>query len=254
MMTVSIEDKQLISRAEDLLDMAQRQYTCKHSGFLSPHERIVLQRNLKAPRDIKTDYFGGYDEAERSVLLCYPDDFELSDFGIPPITSLLIEGKDLERLNHRDYLGSLLGLGLKREKIGDILSDGKRCYIFVLEEIAPYILLNLSKIGSAGIQLKQISLDEVKVPEKKTQAIEGTVSSLRLDNVLSLALNTSRSKAVEYLRSGRVMLNWEPEENVSKTLKEGDMLSIRGFGRVKLTAVGGKTRKDRTHISLAKYV
>ncbi len=253
-MSVAIEDKQLISRAEDLLDMAQRQYTLKHSGFLSPHERIVLQRNLKAPRDVKTEFYGGHEEFERSVLLCYPADFNLEDFGELPIAVLLIEGRDLERLNHRDYLGSLLGLGLKREKIGDILPAGSKCYVFVLAEIAPYILLNLTKIGSAGVQITEMPLSEIEVPEKKIQAIEGTVSSLRLDNVLSLALNTSRSKAVEWLRSGRVMLNWEPEENVSKALKEGDMLSIRGFGRVRLAAVGGKTRKDRTHIRLEKYV
>lgn len=254
MKKTSFEENQLLARAEDLVDMAQRQYMLKHSGFLSPRERMILQRNLRAPREIRMDFFGGCEEFERSILVCYPSDYDLEELGGVPIKALLIEGKELERMNHRDYLGSLLGLGLKREKIGDILPAGKQCYIFVLEEIVPYILLNLSKIGNTGVQVREIALSEVELPEKKVQRIEGTVSSLRLDSVTALALNTSRSKAVEWLHSGRIMLNWEPEENVTKLLREGDVLSIRGFGRVRLAAINGKSRKDRTHICLEKYV
>ncbi len=254
MLKTSVEDNQLLSRAEDLIDMAQRRYMLKHSGFLSPHERMFLQRNLKVPPDISVEFLGGYEGFERGIFMCYPAEFDLESLLDLPITVLEIEGRDLEKLSHRDYLGSLLGLGLKREKIGDILPDGKRCYVFVLEDIAQYILLNLSKIGNTGVCVKEVSLTDVRLPEKKTQRIAGTVSSLRLDSVLSLALNTSRAKAVEWLRSGRVMLNWEVEENTSKPVKEGDMLSIRGFGRVKLTSVGGKSKKDRTYICLEKYL
>ena len=249
-----IEEKQLISRAGDIGYLADKQYTMKYMGFLSPAERVCVSKQFRPPAGIKAEFWGGYEDSERTLLLCYPEDFSREDFGELPLAVLKIEGRDLSSLSHRDYLGSLIGLGLKREKIGDILPNADCCYVLVLREILPYILLNLTKIGNTGVRVSETAPETISVPQKQTETIEGTVSALRLDSVLALALHTSRSKAVEWLRSGRVMLNWETAEDASKTIKEGDMLSVRGFGRVRLAAVNGRTRKERIHIRLEKFI
>ena len=246
------EDKLLLSKAEDTLRIAQKRYGVKTLGFLNPKERLFLKQNLLPDADMQLFYDGGYADAERTLLVCAPI------FCTPEreeyLAVLECSGRDLDALSHRDYLGSLMGLGLVRESIGDILVTEGKAFFFVKPEQTGYILQNLTKIGRHGVQIRQCGLDEVILPTPETKEIHATVSSLRLDSVLAAAVNLARGKAAEVIRAGLVTVNWEPEEEISRMLKEGDMLSVRGYGRMRLSSVGGLTRKGRQAIMISRYI
>lgn len=243
----------LLRRADDAVTISENKYMVKAVGFLTPAERVYLQRNVKRPMDGRILYFGGYPDAERTLLIALPeyiDDFAARD----EIAALSITGRDIGGLTHRDFLGSLMGLGIKRETVGDILVFEDKCLVFVKKEIADYIVSNLSKIGRSGVKIAVSDVDEVEIPPKKTEEISGTVAAARLDSVLAVACRTSRSKAVEYITGGAVSVNWEETDNVSKILSENDIISVKGKGRFKVSRIGGLTKKGRYGVTIEKYI
>lgn len=251
MMTNDKEDKLILSRAEDAVRIAERSYSVRAVGFLNPHQRSLIMKNIFPVADIKATFEGGYDDAERTMYVCRPEyaEAELSDI----IKVIRVWGRDLGSLTHRDYLGSLMGLGITRENIGDILVSESGAFIFIKAEIADYILNNLDKIGRHGIKTELCDCSDADLPEPKTKEIKGTVSSLRLDAVLSLAAGISRSRALELISQELVSLNWEVVSSPSHKTEEGDLISVRGVGRLRISEVGGLTRKGRTGITVLKY-
>ncbi len=246
------EDKLWIARAEDAISLADKRYTTVSVGFLTPHLRNLIKSEVHKNRDIETIFYGGYDDAERTLYVCYPKDATpvLSEV----ISVIKISGRMTEELSHRDYLGSLMGIGMKREMIGDILTDDDGALIFVKPEIADYILLNLSKIGRFGVNTEIVNIDTIIVPKKETEEKTGTVSSLRMDCIVAFILNTSRKKSVEFINAERVECNFEKVTSVSSVVKEGDLLSVRGFGRFLVSKIGDRTRKDRIRIVVEHYI
>ncbi len=252
--SLSHDDKIVVSKVFDAIEIAERQYTEKTVGFLDPHTARVVADEIKGKvsSDIKTEFFGGYDEAERCMFTARPEYLETDKNNI--ISVLEITGRDIETLSHRDYLGSLMGLGITRDNIGDILPDGNKCIIFVRPAMADYIINNLSKVGRHGISIKKNALSDAVIPKKKTQFIRGTVSGLRLDAVVAEAYNMSRSKAAELIRAEKVNLNFSPAKSVSESVNEGDIISVRSLGRFKLTEICGITAKGRHSIIIEKYI
>ena len=246
------EDKLLISRAQDALRMAEKRCMVKALGFLNPRQRGLLQRELHPPMDVEMEFCGGYDQAERTLLICRPDFLEADPGEF--LCALEIQGRQLSGLSHRDYLGSLMGLGITRENIGDILVLEGCALIFGKTEIAGYICGNLEKIGRCGVTVTCRDLQEITVPARELKEIKGTVASLRLDSVLALGAGISRSAAAGLLASDKVSLNWEPIRDGAKPVKVGDLFSVRGFGRMELAQVSGMTRKNRYSITLWRYV
>lgn len=246
------EDRYLISRVLDIADAADRQYCLKASWFLNGYECTVVEKVLRQTGVCYT-FFGGYPEAERKIFACYPDylEPEQQDF---PITTIKVTGRDIEKLSHRDYLGSLLGLGIKRETIGDILITPECGYVFCMDDIAPYILSQLRKMSNQGVRLEQCALTDLVIPERKYKELSATVSSLRLDAIVAAACGLSRSDALACIKQGRVSLDWEPVEEPAKLVLEGQLLSVKGFGRYLLYQVNGLTRKGRTGITIRKYI
>lgn len=246
------EEKLLLARAEDAIRLAERQYCARTLGFLNPRQRLFLERRLTCPPDLTLFFDGGYEEAERTVMVCHPA------YGAPEreeyLSVLECTGRDLMGLSHRDYLGSLMGLGIVRENIGDILVTEEKTVLFVKPEIESYILQNLTKVGNRGIRLEKVTTEAVLLPERPTKEIRSTVAGLRLDAVLATAAGIGRGKAAELIRIGQVTINWETVTEVSATVREGDVLSARGYGRMKLTEVGGLTRKGRYGITLVRYI
>lgn len=245
------EDKLILSRAEDACKIAEKTYSVKAFGFLNPHQRSLIMKNIVPSRDIRVSFEGGYADAERTLYVCTP---EYADNDISQVIKVIkAEGRDLSSLTHRDYLGSLMGLGITRENIGDILVAENSAFIFVKSDIAEYILSNLDKIGRAGVKLSLCDCDEAALPEPKIKEIKGTVSSLRLDAILSLAAGISRARAAEMIERELVLLNWETVTSISEKVKEGDLISARGVGRMRILSIGGLTRKERTVITIGKY-
>jgi len=247
-----IDEKLLIARAADTAMLCERQYTIKTMGFLTPAESAIISRNMPSG-DVKRLFYGGYDEAERKLFVAMPeyaDESDLDEF----ITALEITGREIGNLSHRDFLGSLLGLGLKREKIGDILVYEDKTVVFVLSDIADYIVLNLQKIGRCGVKVQKKTLGETELPQRRSETFCVTVASMRFDCVIAAATRLSRTKVVELLASGRVALNWLECKNASATVKTGDVFSIRGMGKFCVGNEIRETKKGRLAVEIEKML
>jgi len=252
-----IEDKLLMSK---MLDKALKSLTSRsvtHSDFLDPYQRRLIEKTLSGCSDFDCIFDGGYTGAERVIAVFRPNFMSIEEDGIERgvfFRLLNIKPRAGDNLSHRDYLGSLMGLGIKREKIGDIIVYTDWCAVVVLKDIADYIKYNLVKIGNTRVDVDVKSIHELQVPEPKVKEISTTVASLRLDCISSAGFGISRSKIAELIRVGKLNLNWETADSPARHIKEGDTISVRGKGRIVLESIKGRTRKDRISVSIKKYI
>ncbi|MCQ2551537.1 MAG: YlmH/Sll1252 family protein [Clostridia bacterium] len=196
-------------------------------------------------------FYGGYEDAERKRLVFLPDYANLEDtIKVLKVT----RAKEGRELTHRDYLGSLLAEGIKREKIGDILVRDDGADILVAAEVAEYLASNYSMAGRVSLKVEIGEVEDLDLSSQKTKEIKDTVSALRLDSVLSSAFGISRSKAQEAVKMGIVFLNGVQMNKSDKQVKEGDKLVIRGKGKACLREVSGKSKKDRIYIIVDRYI
>ena len=173
-----------------------------------------------------------------------------------PIISLKIrplQKKFAEDLSHRDYLGALLNLGVDRSKIGDILVGEKEAIFFCEEGIAPFLQQELTRVRHTPVLVEEAAPDEIQVTEH-TEVVRGTVSTVRLDSVMSVALKASRSSLVSLIEEGKVFVNGRLVTSNGCQLKENDLISVRGNGRFRLLTLGGQTKKGRCVIEIEKYL
>lgn len=242
------ETKLLISKIEDLADLCRKNYYPAFSRFLDMKQQTAV-KNISA-EGCRYSFYGGFDDAERKIAGCFPSGEEYGE-DVFPIKVLEVLPSDCEGLTHRDYLGSVLGLGIKRDCIGDIVLEGNRAYVFCTEEICDYICLNLKRIGNRSLQVTETEPPEVA--PKTFRRMSGTVASNRLDCVLAFALSTSRGQAAERLKEGKVTVNYTETESVTLRLKAGDTVSVRGFGKFVFVGESGSTKKGRLKIDLDIY-
>ncbi len=252
-MVSKLEDRVLVSRLLDKVEQCHYS-SFVYSDFLSPYEATISKRVLDKVNDVFYTFIGGYDGAER-VIAAISSDFIDEDNGLSsaPLSFLRITPTVGKTLSHRDYLGSLLGLGIKREKIGDIIVSEEYADVLLIDKIAEYILYNLDKIGNVKVGCQLLDVYEYKAPQKKEKLITTTVASLRVDSVASSGFGISRTKVLDYFRAQRVNINWELVQNPSKQVSEGDVISIRGKGRIVLEKVAGTTKKDRINIVIKRF-
>jgi len=243
----SDEEKLLLARICDLASAAQKQWRCVFSEFLTPAEQALIGRVTELNREVESAFFGGFDGAERKILALWPDAYTAPAPEEVPIDVVEIEIRFAE-ITHRDILGSLMGLQIQRNRVGDILDTLEKPAFLCLRSMTPFILENLTKIGRNGVKL---SLGEIKAPpEQRYSEIRATVASLRLDSILAECFGLSRTKAADLVRSGIAQLNWEPADDVSREIREGDRLSLRGYGKAIVAEVGGESRKGRRYVTL----
>ncbi len=246
------EDKILISRIIDAFSTTFEKNIIRNTGFLNGHE-INLAKKVAAHFDVSYGFYGGYSEAERCILVCYPDFMHPENEDIP-IKVIKACTKNKSRLSHRDYMGAVLNLGIKREKIGDIVVCDDCGYIFCIDDISEYIILQVEKIGNCGVVLTISDFQNVEIPPKQFKEITDSVSSVRLDTLVSSATGLSRNEASNLIQKGGVSVNWEVKDKNDFRPEEGDMLSIHGFGRVLFYKIGGSSKKGRTFITLRRYI
>ncbi len=238
----TIEDRMFLSKTLDrAIRATERGYTT-YTDFLDPRQQMMLQR-LSVPYYL----YGGFEGAERAVAAFGDISPEEAEFPVS-VLQIKTEGE----VSHRDVLGSVMGLGIKREKVGDILV-GNPIYIVVSDDISEYLTLHWNKIGNKPAEVTAF-YGMLTAPEKKQKTIWDTVASLRLDAVCAAAFGLSRSNAVKLIQQQRVFVNYEMNDNVSHILKGGETLSAKGFGKAVLEEVAGKSRKDRTVIVIQKYI
>ncbi len=247
------DDRILLARLWDKIQAGIGRNILSHTAFLSPREQQMATFLFGAEPGIVA--FGGYEDAERKMVLYLPDYLKeniLMD-GESPIVCLRASFYKGDCPTHRDFLGALMGCGISRDSVGDILVGDGFCDFFVTEEIAPYLLESLESAGRVSLKLSRISLQDVVIPEQRFSEIKDTVASLRLDSILSAGFRISRSTAGEAITADKVMVDGLICKKPDKAVAEGAKLSIRGMGKIKLAHVGGTTKKGRIPVVIHRY-
>lgn len=247
--TASLDSRHTVSFAH-IFDMAQtcdKRNVSVYGDFLSENSiSALLCRKKYLP--MEPVLFGGIDDVERQMV-AFIADYDVPDF---PVSAVKISSPRIAALSHRDFLGSILGLGIKREKCGDIIMLEDACYVLCHRDISSYIASNLTKVGREGVRCTECEISEIPIPEKSFEPVKGTVATLRLDAVVALFAGKGRSRAVELISAGFVFVNGIQAIKNDMHLSDGDIISVRGCGKAVLD-VSGKSKKDRTFITLNKY-
>jgi RNA-binding protein YlmH len=246
------EDEVLLAGIEDKISQCLENYMVTNSTFLDMRQRTLAEALCRQHKGLRCCFYGGYEDAERTVVIFLPDYAELADHD--PLALLRITQSGQRALSHRDYLGALMGLGIKREIIGDILVRENGADIVIIREMGDFLLYNYEKAGRTSLKAEIVSIGEIIVPENRFEEKRDTVASLRLDNLVASAFSLSRGRAAEAVEGGMVFVNGLQIDKADRQIKEGDKLVLRGKGKVLLKAVGGVTKKDRISIVLHKYI
>jgi len=246
-------DRILIRRLFDLAGRAERTGYFTFTPFLDEAERAAAE-SVRAELGIETVFDGGRDGAERTVaLLCEDADLLPSreDDAFPVIA---IELTHRAPLTHRDILGAVMALGVKREAVGDIIVGGEKSFVLALASVEDFLLSSLREAGRVPLSARICPLGDVPSPEQKYEDIKDTVASVRLDAVLSAAFRIPREAAQSAVKSGLVQVDHRPALSASKELGEGAVLSLRGRGKARLEKIGGQSRKGRVWIEIKRYL
>ncbi len=238
-----------------LLDIAASTETGRPfavSPFLAP---FAVQIGMTIAAHMKTavcQSFGGFHEAERVRIAFVRDDYTGPvDFGI---TALKATWDDRYRLiGHRDVLGSLMGLGIERDVLGDIIMDGAGAQILVDTKMSPWICENFTKVAMVPVSVSEMSLDDITPPKQEAKQIRATVASLRLDAVGAAGFGISRSKMAAAVDGERISVNWQAAKSASQTVKVGDVIGYRGRGRIEIKELTGQSRKGRIGVLIDRY-
>ena len=247
---ITQEDKEWLSYIEDLSDAAIRRKTPKFTKFCDERTLFLFNEYAKKAGYAGNLVWGGYPDSDRAVIGFFPDYLD-PDSSLFPLSLIKVSGAS--SCSHRDFLGSLLGLGISRDTIGDILISDSDAFIFVYDTVKDYVMLNLTKVASHRVTLKEEE-NICILPQKKFEEIQGTVSSVRLDSIVSLFTRKSRADSQSLISAERVFVNYSVSASASFRLKEGDIISVRGFGKMRLSLIGGETKKGRIKITISKYV
>ena len=248
------DDRVLLAKVWDKVNAGIRKNIPANTCFLSLREQDMCNYLFGQFEGLYA--FGGYTDAERKMLVYLPDYLDEGvlyeeDSPVVCLRAIFYEG---DTPTHRDFLGALMGAGIARETVGDICVGKGYCDFFVTAEIAPYIEQNYSSAGRTKLRLQRIPLTEAAIPQPETKEIRDTVSSLRLDSVISSGFRVGRSAAAGYITSGKVVIDGLPCEKPDKAVAEGAKISVRGLGKIQLTNVGGQTKKGRISITINRYI
>lgn len=245
-------DRQIVARVLDCCAIASERQVIKYTDFLDPFHRDFVRPLVKNYFGIRYLEDGGYAGAEKQRLAIFPDYYRPGDIEVP-LTVLEISLSDPSRiLSHRDYLGALVGLGIKRSSIGDIIAFEGGGHVVAASEVAG-ALLGLEEVNKFSARVSEVPPYVLTAAEQPQRTITSTVASVRLDAILSSGLGIGRSKAVELIKGDKVKVNWRQIEQPAFHLNQGDILSVRGKGRLELSEVGAETKKGRVRITLKKF-
>ncbi len=246
----------VLARAMDKLETAQMRGIPSNTAFLSPVQRTAVEQLIQAMGNPRHIFDGGCQDPERSICVFLPDWLDEDSWPMEdsPLTALLLTAPEPAELSHRDWLGSILGLGLNREKIGDLLVSGHQCQAIVLSETAGIIISQMERVGRWPVKCSPMSLDDLVQPERKTKIIRDSLASLRLDVVAASAFSLSRGKATSLISSGNISLNHVVCSKPDRQISQSDVISCRGRGKCIVNAISGKTKKGRIKVELERYL
>lgn len=240
-----MENNDFIKRIEDLSSRCERKYEVTASSFLTPAEQQKLKRwDEFRPKNTKLVLHGGADGCERRIAFFLPEYMEPGDLEPGEYIKAIELTAYFGTPGHRDYMGALLGMGIARERLGDIAVTEKEAYVFCTPGIEKH-LLGIEKVGRVTVKAKTVELSQVELPPRKSKKISFSVMSMRLDAVAAGMFGLSRTESARLISGGQVSLNYEECLKTDLQVEEGDIVSLRGHGKGIVGAPGGLSRKGR---------
>lgn len=254
-MMPSEDDKRMVNRCIDKFNQAINHDFVTHTAFLDLYQQGLISSQSKVFQQIIWTLTGGYVEAERKMLVFIPENYKtLAIETLVPIDVLRITSYDLDekKLSHRDYLGAVMNLGIKRERIGDILVDEKGALLFCDQDMTQFLVEQLTLVKHSHVSVSKLDgpIEDIR---KKYEMIKSTVASCRLDSIVKAAINVSRGNAATLIKMGRVAVDGRIRENIDFMMNEGQVLSVRQFGKYKLVEASTRSKKDRIIVVFHKY-
>ncbi len=249
-----VENRDAVARVIDQAEQAIKTWEVVCTDFLSPPEMMEVQQTFSRLTDVQLVAAGGYAQAERQRLAIARSELSLESDQVQ-LAALEIAGNFLfDSATHRDFLGALLGSGIVREKVGDIIVLGERgAQAIVVPELVEFLEISFNQVRSVPVKTRRIEFSELKIREPKKKEMTTTEASLRLDAVASAGFGMSRSKMADMITGGDVRLNWKEITSASHLVKSGDLIAIRGKGRVEIGEIA-ITKKDRYRVNLTRLV
>ena len=256
------EDKLLVSKVLDKLEFVQKKNSIETTDFLDMHQKTVAEKVLKSQKITNYICYGGYSNAERVMIIIYPEKLDdvfnnnQYDFNnIVRIIRVILPNEMKGKYSHRDYLGAVIKVGLKREKVGDIIVNLDGADLIVSKDISKYIVSSFKELTRfSKSDIYEESIEKLNITEPKTEVLNIIIPSMRMDSIVSELIRTSRSKALEIINAERVFVNSEVITKNSKMLKENDMITVRGKGRFKIIKILNSTKKGNLVLEVEKYV
>ncbi|WAL60917.1 photosystem II S4 domain protein [Thermocoleostomius sinensis] len=250
----SIENRDTAVRVVDLAEQAIKTWEVVCTDFLSPPELADVQQMFSRLTEVEILAWGGYPQAERQRVAIARSDLPLDSSQVA-IAAISVAGNFLfDPATHRDFLGAMLGTGIVREKVGDILVLGERgAQALVVPEMVEFLEMNLTQVRSVPVKTQRIDFSELKIREPKKKELTTVEASLRLDAIASAGFGMSRNKMAELITGGDVRVNWKEITQSSYQVKSGDLIAIRGKGRLEVGDVA-LTKKERYRVQLTRLV
>lgn len=244
------EEKVFIDKISDILLKAQSMYTPQTTDFLNLREQTILNNLINKYDDLYVHYFGGYNNAERVRGIIAPDYFvpKESDYDIAMYEIRYPE--KFANLHHGQILGSLTGSGIERDRFGDIITDGESWQFFVFDSMSEYVEGQVKKIGPYKIHLMKKDFKDLLLPKDESTDETISVQSLRLDTIIADVYDLSRQNAKALVDHGKVQINWVVNKNASSFITITDTLSVRGFGRIRINDIMGRSRNQKYLLSV----
>lgn len=239
-------------RILDLVEIVEERKTSRSTHFLNPREKNISEEILSQLTGVNFKSSGGHPDAERERILIFPD-FLFPEHQEVPLTCLKISGNfDFVSVDHSDFLGAILGLGIKRELVGDILIYGDMAQVVITPELEREIFKNLDAVNEVPVEIEKINCNDIVFEESSRKEIKATVASLRLDAVLSAGFGDSRSRSKRSINQGKVKLNWRQTSDPAAEIDVGDLISFRGRGRLKVAEKRGISNSGRIKLLLER--
>ncbi len=250
------EDRELLKRAEDLCRRSERKGQMTNTAFLTPAERMLLEKQMRPEPGTRMFFFGGYPDSERTVAFFLPEGELTAEGTLPAWAEETVCAVSFRAYfgepAHRDYLGALLASGVARDRIGDILIKGEKATVFCLQGIRNH-LLTVDRIGRVSVKAEAVPIDRIQIPEKERSRKQLSVMSMRLDAVAAGMFNLSRTSCTKQIAEGHLSLNYSVCMKADEPVREGDIISLRGYGKGKVGALGGSSRKGRQFVEVEIY-
>lgn len=247
------QDKLLAAKALDKASVAEKNWSAEPGDFCDPAQASLVRELIRRRGgESQVAFWGGYPNAERTrpVFANADQPVESDDYEIMALRIQCLWHEST--LTHRDYLGAALALGIKREKLGDLIVDAEGCYLIATREIGSFLINNLTQVHRSSVSVCVIDFDQLSGYQPPCDEKGVVVASLRLDAVAAAAFGLSRSEMVREIEGRKIKLNWKECVDVAQEIELGDVLSMRGQGRAIVRAIGGETKKGRVRLTIAR--